>query len=170
MFQFINDKKENGKEIVKISNKIIIDEMDFINKMCFVYSMLKVENKDMFKENLEVLLSCLVKLKNLRNSLEKELSFVKEEYEIESLESIYSLSSLRMYADLLIEEDVDDTINNIVEVAEVNGISMDEKFHVLAQYLNDEDYEEFSNEMYEINKVVNGYISRSISTSNKKTI
>ena len=98
MFSYIHKDKENTKELVKVTNKAIIDEMDFINKMCFVYSMMKVEYPGVFGENLEVLLKDLVKLKNLRWKLEETIGDLKDVCEIEKLESIYSLSELQMYA------------------------------------------------------------------------
>lgn len=169
MFSYINKDRENVKELVRVTNKAIIDEMDFINKMCFVYSMMKVEYPNTFNENLEVLLKNLVKLKNLRGELENSIGDVKDVCEIEKLESIYSLSELQIFAEKLIDEDLDSTINNIVEHADVNGISMDEKFDILAQYLNDDEYQDFLNEMYTINQEVNEYIGRSIAATNKKT-
>ena len=169
MFSYIHKDKENTKELVKVTNKAIIDEMDFINKMCFVYSMMKVEHPGIFNENLEVLLKNLVKLKNLRWKLEETIGDLKDVCEIEKLESIYSLSELQMYAEKLIEEDLDSTINNIVEHADVNGISMDEKFNILAEYLDDQEYQDFLNAMYTINQEVNEYIGRSIGAVNKKT-
>ena len=66
MFSYINKDKTNVRELINVTNKTIIDEMDFINKMCFVYSMLKVEHPNVFKENLEILLKKLVELSALR--------------------------------------------------------------------------------------------------------
>ena len=168
MFSYINKDKTKVRELINVTNKTIIDEMDFINKMCFVYSMLKVEHPNVFKENLEILLKKLVELKNLRWKLEETIGDLKDICEIEKLESIYSLSELQIFAEQLIEEDLDSTINNIVEHADVNGISMDEKFNILAKYLDDQEYQYFLNVMYTINQEVNEYISRSIGATNKK--
>ena len=158
MFGYIDREKNNVEELINVTNQIIIDEINFINGLCFVYSKLKDENPDVFKNKLDALLKNLLKLKNVRDALEEKVN-LNGLCDVKNLKSIDSLSKLQMYAEKMIEENLDETVNNIVEMADVNGISMDQKFEILAQYLDDEEYQDFLNEMYNVNQSVNEYIT-----------
>ena len=151
MFEFIN----SNKEIDAIVNKTIVDEFDYVNKISFLYSAMKKYYPEIYQDNLNGLSDTFSKLLGLKENYEKEMG-------IGLKEPSYSVLDIGGFLDSIIGDDLDETIGNIKELVDINLVSLNNNFEVLAQEIDDMSYSEFMSEVYDANREISHYIEDNI--------
>lgn len=164
MFEF-EKIKNNKEEAIRLVNKILIDEINYINKLCFVYSFMKEKHSDIFSENLSKLLAQINKLKNLKDYFEDS---IQDKSDIVLDEKVASLSEIKINAEEMFSEDIDEMIDLIVEESDVNGIGMENTIGYLVE-IDENLFDSFVSNVRDINEETINYIVRSIKRINKKS-
>lgn len=162
MFDF-NELQKNREESIKLINKIITDEINYINKLCLVYSFLKEGHPSVFEENLRSLLRELNELKEMKNDFN---SSIKGNIGCDLTDKVKSLSELKILSEKIISEDLDKTIDQIVEESEVNTICMEDSIDCLSE-IDDQAFDLFISKIRDINEETINYIVRSIGYINQ---
>lgn len=162
MFNF-NGIENNKEEAISLVNKMITDEINYINKLCFIYSYIREQYPNVFEENLKVLLVQL----NVLKELKKELSdSVENIYDRDLNKEIKSLSEIKILSENIISNDMDETIDCVVEESEVNSLSLEDKIGYL-QEIDEIVFETFISNIRDINEESVNYIVRSIAAINR---
>lgn len=162
MFGF-EEIKNNKEEAIRLINKMIVNEINYINKLCFVYSGMKENHPDKFRQNLNALLKELNNLKYLKKDFTNS---VGEDYEDILNEKILSLSELKAMSEEMICDDIDEMINLLVEESEANAMDMENKIECLSS-LDTMVFDGFISKIRDINDETIDYIVKIIRDVNK---
>lgn len=156
MYEFIN----SNKEVDSIVNKTIVDEFDYVNKISFLYSAMKKYYPEVYQDNLNGLSDTFAKLLEVKEAYEKEMGASLNE-------PSYSVLDIGSFLDSVIGEDLEETLENVKELVDINLISLNNNFEVLAQEIEDMSYSEFMSEVYDVNRHVTHYIEDNILKTNR---
>ena len=165
MFDF-DGIKDYREDVVKAINKLIIDEINYVNKLCYVYSILREKNPNIFEENSRSLINQIRNLKEIKDLFDESVKVIAEEI---TYEKIKSLSEIDIYSKEIISDDLDLTLDHIVEESDVNSISMEDVIEYLRE-IDDEAFENFISAIRDVNEETVNYIGRSIGYMNKNNI
>lgn len=162
MFDF-KEIRNNKEDAIKMVSKLIVDEINYINKLCFFYSTVKEKNPGIFEENAIVLLRQLERLSVLKRQFDNDAKGVLgEEFD----EKVLSLSHINASLKKVIVDNVDDMIDYIVQENELIDILTDDVYEDLMEIDNGV-FDSFITEMKDIHQEVRDYVTRSVKYANK---
>ena len=161
MFEF-NNIENNKEEAIRLVNKIIMDEINYINGLCFIYAESKEKHPKLFKENLAKLLGLLSVLSDLKKEFDESV----KEYGVYLDNQVYSLSKLMVKSETITSKNIDSIIEELVEESETNMIGMEQVLEFLYE-IDERAFEDFASKIRDINEETVNYIVRSIGHVNK---
>lgn len=155
MFEFVDKNSNNYKEVRNIIGDLIDLEMDFLNKIYIICYTVKNKYPNVCCDNGTEISVLFKKILKINEKFEKE-------FDLEGVSKKYSIGKIQGFAEEIITDDKNETIELLKEYIEMNNLTISQRFDFLFNEIEDLNFNLFADTINNINDESVAYVEKNI--------